>query len=237
MRRRVILDLVAMGNAVKFRFGVILAIVLAGGMAAQPSLAGTSHRYRAAAKGDGAAHGSIAKDAHSTDTQKKDSSDADVAVAPSHPDLTMSKPSVPNANAKSGKPGTSQIRQRPAPAPSASRNSIGVILAPRKSITASSGESRGLPSPASGAPATGHHDDISGQPGQPDTGFRGPRPATTASIPSAGSPGPAVRSPSIQNRSKIDGSDLIRSSAAPSGLGGPAGVIAGINGTTLRPKR
>lgn len=41
----------------------------------------------------------------------------------------------------------------------------------------------------------------------------------------------------ILSRGRIDGSSLTRRGTAPSGLGGPAKPIAGINGTTFRPKQ
>ncbi|MGO9702734.1 MAG: hypothetical protein ACLPX7_26140 [Xanthobacteraceae bacterium] len=37
------------------------------------------------------------------------------------------------------------------------------------------------------------------------------------------------------NRSAINGTNLIRAGSAPSGIGGPAKTVAGINGTTIRP--
>ena len=46
-----------------------------------------------------------------------------------------------------------------------------------------------------------------------------------------------VTTTSVPSRGKIDGAGLIRPSVAPSALGGPAKTFAGINGTTLRPKR
>jgi hypothetical protein len=38
------------------------------------------------------------------------------------------------------------------------------------------------------------------------------------------------------SRGRIDGAALIRPGVAPSGLGGPAKAVAGINGTAIRPK-
>jgi hypothetical protein len=239
MLRKVIPDPVAMERDVKFGVRFFLAIVLAGAAAAQPGFAKTLHPHRAAAKGEDAAHAPIAKDAHS-DSQTRDSNDADNAVAPSHPNLTADRPRGPNVNAKigvkDGTPGIYQVRREPVPASSVPRNSIGVALAPQRSITASSG---GNLRPATAPPVTagiGDHDNIGGHPDQPDIGFKDSRPVATASIPSVSLPSPTIRSPSIQSRGKIDGSSLIRASVAPSGLGGPAKTVAGINGTTLRPK-
>lgn len=41
--------------------------------------------------------------------------------------------------------------------------------------------------------------------------------------------------PVVVNRSAINGTNLIRAGSAPSGIGGPAKTVAGINGTTIRP--
>jgi hypothetical protein len=238
MLRSVILDPVAMEHDVKFGFWLFLAIVLAGAAAAQPGFAKTSHPNRTSAKGEGAAHAPVAKDAHSTDSLTKD--DANAAAAPSHPDLTADRPRMPNVNAKigvkSGTPGIYQVRRGPVPAPSVPRNAIGVALAPQKSVTASSGENL---RPATAPPVTagiGDQTNSTGHLGEPDIGLKVSRPVATASIPSVSVPSPTIQSPSIQSRGKIDGSSLIRASVAPSGLGGPAKTVAGINGTTLRPK-
>jgi hypothetical protein len=42
--------------------------------------------------------------------------------------------------------------------------------------------------------------------------------------------------PAALNRGAINGTSLIRPGSAPSGIGGPAKAIAGINGTAIRPK-
>jgi hypothetical protein len=51
--------------------------------------------------------------------------------------------------------------------------------------------------------------------------------------------GAATMQPSLgmPGRDTVDGARLIRPAVAPQGLGGPAKVVAGINGTTLRSKR
>lgn len=97
----------------------------------------------------------------------------------------------------------------PAPPSPLPRNSIGEVVAPHESLAAVDGQHSGLASPAPvlGAPPIGRQHS-----------------SLTAS---ADMPG----------RSKVDGAGLIRPSAAPQGLGGPARVVAGINGTTFRSKR
>ena len=213
---------------------LVLAIALIGASLTQPSLAKTlhaQHAHRAAAKsqlsvkGDGAAHDAahepIAKGTDSGDAQAKDSGDE--VTAPSRAGLPGDRPRPPNVNAKTGAPGTLQVRREAVPGPSEAipRNSIGVAVAPRKDVTASGGESLRPPPPlvAPGEPA----DHLNGGafPGGSDIERRSQRPVTTASIPSFG---------------KIEGAGLIRPAVAPSGLGGPAKVVSGINGTTLRSK-
>ena len=46
---------------------------------------------------------------------------------------------------------------------------------------------------------------------------------------------PIVR-PAVSNRGTINGTSLMRAGSGPSGIGGPAKTVAGINGTAIRPK-
>jgi hypothetical protein len=46
-----------------------------------------------------------------------------------------------------------------------------------------------------------------------------------------------VPTASLSTRGKIDGATLIRPALTPSGIGGAAKTLSGINGTTIRPKR
>jgi hypothetical protein len=205
---------------------LVLAIALIGASLTQPSLAKTLHAQHAhqagakgqiSVKGDGAAHDA----AHAPTATGADSGDE--VTAPSRAGLPGDRPRPPNVNAKTGAPGTLQVRREAVPGPSEAipRNSIGVAVAPRKDVTASGGESLRPPPPlvAPGEPA----DHLNGGafPGGSDIERRSQRPVTTASIPSFG---------------KIEGAGLIRPAVAPSGLGGPAKVVSGINGTTLRSK-
>ena len=102
-----------------------------------------------------------------------------------------------------------EVRRSVAPAPVETRNSIGVAVTPAKSATTGNEQ---MPKPTVPKPIAVPAVDRSAI----------VRPVATASIP---------------DRGKIDGSRLIRPSVAPTGLGGPAKFIAGINGTTFREKR
>jgi hypothetical protein len=216
------------------RFGLwhFLAIVLVAASAAQPSFAKT-HRARHAAKGSSSAQQPIAKNANSGDAQTKDGNDAD--IAPSRTGAAADKARTTNVGVKSATPANYQVRRVAVPAPSGTipRNAIGVAIAPQKSVTASSRESF---KPAAAAPITTGIGvgKAGGYPGEPDIALKPSHPLATASIPSVSSL--SALSPGPQNRGKIDGASLIRPSVAPSGLGGPAKTVAGINGTTLRSK-
>jgi hypothetical protein len=197
---------------------LLLAIALVGASAMQSGFAKAHHAHRAAAKGDGVATAqpSIAKDANPSASQAKDASDAAVGAEPSPAGVTADKAGRATINAKSAAPASYQVRRLAVPGPSDTvpRNSIGVAVAPQKSATADRGENLKAAAPAPVAAARGFADHF----GDHDAMSL---PVATASIP---------------NRGKIDGTDLIRPSVAPSGLGGPAKALAGINGTTLRPK-
>jgi hypothetical protein len=131
----------------------------------------------------------------------------DANPADSDAPVTVSPPRDPSV--KREMPLNLQTRRAPLPAPQnpVPRNSIGEIAAPHESMTVIDG--RRL---SSAAPA-------------PVLGAIGPP-----------HPGPVV-SVTMPSRGKVDGAGLIRPSVAPTGLGGPAKVVVGINGTTLRSKR
>jgi hypothetical protein len=218
------------------KFGsLLLAIVLIGASAAQPSFAKAHHSHHdAKGKAASSVQRPIAKGANSSNAQAKDGSDVD--IVPSPVGLTTDKARTTNVSVKNHTPENFQVRRVAVPAPSGTipRNAIGVAIAPQKSVTASSGESF---KPAAAAPiATSLGDGkADGYPGEPDIALKPSHPLATASIPSVSSL--SASNPAPQNRGRIDGASLIRPSVAPSGLGGPAKTVAGINGTTLRPKR
>jgi hypothetical protein len=64
------------------------------------------------------------------------------------------------------------------------------------------------------------------------TVVHGPNPPAGAAFGPIGHPAPIVNA----SPGKIGGTSLIRPTLAPAGLGGPAKPVAGINGTTLRPR-
>jgi hypothetical protein len=125
---------------------------------------------------------------------------------------------------KAAAPAISQARRALVPAPSSAipRNAIGQPVVPREVLTGSSEKPAGPSSPtaraalgATGTPANPYF--ASSNPGQQNL-------HPTVAINPIG-------------RGKIDGAGPIRPPPAPSGLGGPAKVAAGINGTTWHQKR
>ncbi|HML08764.1 MAG TPA: hypothetical protein VK430_11645 [Xanthobacteraceae bacterium] len=108
------------------------------------------------------------------------------------------------------------------------RNSVGLPLARRESLERRDGGHRDVPTtvPAPVIGAVG----ISGNAGiaKRESGLdRSPILRTGA--------GPIV-SPTAANRGTINATGLAHRFSAPSGIGGPARIAAGINGTTIRPK-
>jgi hypothetical protein len=152
--------------------------------------------------------GSASKSPSAQDDKPKGANPADSqAKETSDAPVTVSPPRDPSV--KREMPLNLQTRRAPVPAPQnpVPRNSIGEIAAPHESMTVIDG--RRL---SSAAPA-------------PVLGAIGPP-----------HPGPVV-SVTIPSRGKVDGAGLIRPFVALTGLGGPAKVVVGINGTTLRSKR
>jgi hypothetical protein len=135
-----------------------------------------------------------------------------------------------NASLKIGVPGNSQARHAPVVGLSdpVARNAIGVPVAPHEDLPRSSGDYVGavpripptVPT-GNGIVAKSTEESRSANIGQV-----GVHPAANGSISNA----------SVSSRGRIGGSALIRPLAA-AGLGGPAKVVAGINGTTVRLKR
>jgi hypothetical protein len=216
-----------------------LAIVLVSASLAQPSFAKEAHARRATRpvpsaasarpqirvprevhvgpKGTGVGQGPVAKGADSIDTRPRDTIDAGVTAPPPLPGIGPGKARTATATFKLGVPGNSQVRH---PAAAAAfnpdtRNAIAVPVGQHENLN-------GRDAAHFGSAALG--------PG----GLAGPRvfggpnlgPQHSAAFASAG----------VLNRGKIDGATLIRPALAPTGLGGPAKVVAGINGTSFRSK-
>jgi hypothetical protein len=120
-------------------------------------------------------------------------------------------------------PGNIHARRLPAPGtvnPNA-RNAIGLAVTRQEGIQERSGEPHGVPvqSPAVSGP---------GNLAKPDGGLERPQIVRP-------SPSPIVSAP-VAKRGTINGTGLTHPSSAPSGLGGPAKAVVGINATTIRPK-
>jgi hypothetical protein len=220
MRRQAILERDNMTESGLKAGSLLLAIVLIGASAMRPgfaktfakAFAKTHYAHGTAAKGASTGTRPSAKHATPIETQPADTSDTAIDVAPSRAG-TADKARGANVNTKSGAPENHQVRRVTVPGPSDTvpRNSIGVaVVPPPKSATTNEQAFKPAP-PLTLAPqsAIANRSVIA-------------KPVTTASVPSRG---------------KIDGAGLIRPSIALSGLGGPAKTFAGINGTTLRPKR
>jgi hypothetical protein len=95
--------------------------------------------------------------------------------------------------------------------------------------------------------SVGRHEDLKRRDGEPH-GLRPAAqiPAVAAGVTQSGdvdrppivkpNAGPTV-SPAASSRGAINGTSLTRPGHAPSGVGGPAKAVAGISGTTIRPKQ
>jgi hypothetical protein len=195
---------------------LLLAIVLIGASAMQPSfaktIAKTHHARSAAAKGVSSGARPSAEHAKPVEPQPADTGDTAIGAAPSREGTVSEKARGANVSTRSAAPGNYQVRRVTIPGPSeiVPRNSIGVaVIPPPKTATI------GEPSLKPAAPVT---------------------PVPQSSIANRSVMAKPVMTASIPDRGKIDGAGLIRPSVALSGLGGPARTFAGINGTTLRPK-
>jgi hypothetical protein len=202
---------------------LLLGIVLLAAALTQPAFA-KEHR----ARGGGPTAPSMTKasgaeDGSSRGSQAKEKIDTDIAAPPSQPAFSADKARDLNASVKRNAPGDFQVRRTPVPGLSepAARNSIGVAVIPRQIMTPSGGAHLGS---APQMPVAA----LSGTPASSSEGVGGSN-LEREKLPTA----PAR----IPGRGKIDGSGLIRPTLAPSGLGGPAKVAAGIDGTAVRRKR
>ena len=164
------------------------------------------HKMDADSKGKGVGVGPAAKGANPNDAHPRDTIDAGTTAL--SPRRTHESDKARNAATalKIGVPGNSQTRHMPA---AGAPNPVA-----RSAI--------GLPI----APRENLN------PGASER-LHLPNPNTANS----GRPNPgAITTAGVWGPGKIDGAGLIRPARAPTGLGGPAKAVAGINGTTLRPK-
>ncbi len=199
---------------------ILLAIVLAGASWAQPSFAKEARVHHAGAAKDTA--GKTAQRPNSLDAKPSDTLDAGVTALPPRLGVTPDKARSANTGLKLAKPANFQARRAAERSNPVVRNAIGQSITEQGPAVGARHSEAAVQTPAA---ASGG----SAAPANFARGTGGPNSARQSSHP--------VATASIVNRGKIDGAGLIRPAVAPSGLGGPAKAAAGINGTTLRPKR
>jgi hypothetical protein len=174
----------------------------------------------------------VAKGGNSRDTHAGDGNaiDTRITVQSRRSRNTSDKARDAKSNFKIIAPGSVYARRLPAPGavkPNA-RNAIGLAVSRHEGVQEHIGEPHGVPVQNAIHDAPGIAPSGAGNLAKPDAGLV--RPAIAP--PSAS---PVVSAP-VAQRGRINGAGLIRPSSAPSGLGGPAKVIVGINATNLRPK-
>jgi hypothetical protein len=127
-------------------------------------------------------------------------------------------------------PGNIHTRRLPASGTlnTGARNAIGLPVTRHESTQERSGESHGVPVQSAAHENPGLAASGADNLAKTDGGLE------RAAI-ERPSPSPIVSTP-VAQRGAINGTGLVRPSSAPSGLGGPAKVIVGINATTIRPK-
>jgi hypothetical protein len=196
---------------------VVLAVVLFAALAVQPGIAKEPRVHHTATTEKNAKSGAKAGNAKAGEGAKANGAQH----APAPPDdgldagVTVLTPRAgaadktrkPGASAKVAKPVNSQVRRVGLSAPVV-RNAIGAPVS----------EQVNAPTGVSHLGATAQ---------MPDT--------PSAGLAIVRQPAHPIASATVPDRSKIDGGHLIRP-AVTSGLGGPAKLVGGINGTTLRPK-
>jgi hypothetical protein len=203
---------------------VVLAIVSLCLLAAQPSVAKEGdghHTHHASAKGAPTWQSGTDKGTNPIATSPNDTIDMDATGLPPRSGSTPDNGHDVKPSLEITKPKNFQAR-RPEPSIPVVRNAIGQSLT-RPANPAADGKRVGSTTKTPAADfGAARASDSTGDRGYSDAGGQNFRPPASVSVPS---------------RSKIGGAELIRPSPALSGLGGPAKTVAGINGTTLRPKR
>ncbi len=100
------------------------------------------------------------------------------------------------------------------------RNALGAVVPRREGFDQHNRERLSIVVPNSASGASGLADSAIGR--------------ITKSQGSSGRPPRLIVRPVVVNRSAVNGTSLIRHGFAPSGIGGPAKTVAGINGTTIK---
>ena len=173
-----------------------------------------------------------AKGGNSPDTHAggADAVDTRITVPFRGPRNTHDKTRDAKSNFKISTPSNVHARRMPAPgaAKPVARNAIGLPVTRHEEIQERSTESHGVPGQGPAHEVPGVTTSGAGNLTRTDGGLVRP----TIVRPSAS---PVVSAP-VPQRGAINGTALIRPNSAPSSLGGPAKVVAGINGSGIRPK-
>jgi hypothetical protein len=197
-----------------------IAIAFLGVAMAQPGFAKVFHGHRGATARSAAAKPAKAKETHTGGAVTGASPEAPVAGVPQRPASVAEK--SPIGRPKFGEPERSHVRPVSGATAPIVRNAIGIPIARREGTMVGNGVHTGntVELPRSSSASVGRAEPLAGA-ASPLGVHQGPQPTATASVASRG---------------RIDGAALIRPALAPSGLGGPAKVAGGINGTAIRPK-
>ncbi len=199
---------------------ILLTIVLAGASWAQPSFAKEARAHHAGAAKDTA--GKNATRPNSLDAKPSDTLDAGVTALPPRLGVTPAKARNANTGMKLAKPANFQARRAAERSNPVVRNAIGQSITEQGPAVGAMHSGAVMQRPAAVSGGNAAPANFARASGEPDSARQSPHTIATASI---------------VNRGKIDGTGLVRPAVAPSSLGGPAKAAAGINGTTLRPKR
>jgi hypothetical protein len=156
--------------------------------------------------------------------------DTRITVQSSRPRNTHDKTRDAKSNFKISTLGSNHARRMTAPeaVKPIARNAIGLPFTQHEGVRERSDEPHGAPVQSSAHESPGFAASGAGNLAKTDGGLE--RPAIARP-----SPSPIVSAP-VAQRGTINGAGLTRPSSAPSGVGGPAKVVVGINATNLRPK-
>jgi hypothetical protein len=156
--------------------------------------------------------------------------DTHITVQARRPQYTPGKARDVKSNFRISVPGNFHAHRLPAAGTvnTGARNAIGLPVTRHESIQERSGESHGVPVQSAAHENPGLAASGADNLAKTDGGLE--RPAIVRRVPSS------IVSAPVAQRGTINGTGLVRPGSAPSGLGGPAKVIVGINATTIRPK-